>query len=89
MNNEVKVDYPEDELVEMSEMNCIQERPESLIIKAFKAYDPEYLANDITEFLKDNKISSYSVEDITYDKFIDKNETIFIAYLTYQPERYI
>ena len=89
MNNEVKVDYPEDELVEMSEMNCIQERPESLVIKAFKSYDPEYLANVITEFLKDNKISSYSVEDITYDKFIDKNETIFIAYLTYQPERYI
>lgn len=77
----------EDESVKMIDGNYIQEKPESLIIKAFKALKPECLANEITQYLKDNKISSYSVEDITYDKFLDRGVPIFIAYLTYQPER--
>ena len=86
MDSEVRISYTEDE-VEKSDINYIQEKPEPLEIKAFKANNPESLANKITQYLKDNKISSYSVEDITYDKFLDINVPIFIAYLTYQPER--
>lgn len=89
MNNEdelVRMNN-EDESVKMIDGNYIQEKPESLVIKAFKANNPKSLANDITKYLKDNKISSYSVEDITYDTFLDIGVPVFIAYLTYQPER--
>ena len=59
------------------------------IIKAFIGYHPEALAEEITYYIRENNISSYSIDDITYDKYSDPNtkEMIFMAYMTYQPDR--
>ena len=58
-------------------------------IKAFIGYHPEALAKEITDYIRENNISSYSIDDITYDKYLDPStkEMIFIAYMTYQPDR--